>query len=106
MDHYVVAAHRVAKPSRQRVQLLLQAVVLEGRDPAALVADRVMVVITAGHDRLIARRALAEFHALDEPHLMKEVERPVNAGDADVASPPPEPIRDLVRRETAALPGE
>ena len=59
-----------------------------------------------GTSGLEARAALAEFHPLNQAQLVQELERPVDAGDPDVVARVAQPIRDLLRREAAALPAE
>ena len=85
-DHHLVAADLVAQPAPEPLDRLLEALVLERRDAAAALADDVMVVMTAGHDGLVARPALAGLDALDETHPVEEVERPVDARDPDPAA--------------------
>jgi hypothetical protein len=103
MDHEVVSAHGVPQVSGQPLELFLQALVLERRDPSAAVADGVVVVLTTGHHRLETRAAAPELHSLHQPHVVQEIEGPVNAGDAGVASGPAQALVDLLGGEAAVL---
>jgi hypothetical protein len=58
----------------------LEARVVEGHEPTALLADEVMVVLTTGVDRLEARLALIDSHPLDETVLDQQVKDTVDAG--------------------------
>ncbi len=86
VDDDVVAPHRVAKPPGEALELLLQALVLERGHRAAAVADRVVVVLAAGDDGLVACAAVAELDPLDQAQLVQQVEGPIDAGEPDVAS--------------------
>jgi hypothetical protein len=66
----------------------------------------VVVVLAAGQHRLEARSAVAEVDLLDEVHGVEELERPIDARQADVPALLPQLLRDLLRRAAAALPGE
>src|SRR5262249_38181784 len=80
VDDQVVPAHRVPKLPGEALELSLETIVLERRDPAAAVADRVVVVFTARDDRLEARTTGPELDTLHQPELIEEVERTVDAG--------------------------
>ena len=84
----------------------LELLVLERGHPPAPVADGVVVMLPAWNDALESRHALAELNALDQPHVMEELQGPVDARDADVAARVVKLSRDLVRREAAILPAE
>jgi hypothetical protein len=103
VDHEIVPAHRVLQATRQTLELLLDPIVLERRDPTAGVADGVMVVLASREDALEASASFREVDALHEPHLAQKVERAVDAGDAGVPSLAAQPLMNLVRGETAVL---
>src|SRR5918994_6187159 len=103
VDHDVVPAHRVAQSPREALQLLLKPIVLEGGDPAARVADRVVMMLSAGNNGLVPGSALADLDPLDQPHLVQQVERAVDAGEADLRAGVLQAIRDLLSGEAAAL---
>jgi hypothetical protein len=58
----------------------LEARVVEGHEPTALVADEVMVVLATGVDRLEPGLALVDSHPLDETVLDQQIEDAVDAG--------------------------
>ena len=96
-------AHRVAQSPREALQLLLKPIVLEGGDPAARVADRVVMMFSAGNNGLVAGSALADLDPLDQPHLVQQVEGAVDAGEADLRAGVLQAIRDLLSGEATAL---
>src|SRR3954447_2491954 len=73
MDHEVVPGHRVLQVPREPLELLLEPIVLETSDPAATVADGVMVMFAARGNRFEAVTAIAESDTLDQPELMQQV---------------------------------
>ncbi len=93
----------VARLPLDLVERLLELVVDEGLDLAAVLADEVVVVLTAGMDGLEAGDAGAEIDALDEPVARQLLERAVDGGDADPPAVRPEPVEDLLRGEAAPL---
>jgi hypothetical protein len=92
VDHEVVTAHGVPQAAREPLELPLEALVLEGGDPAALLADGVVVVLAPGDHGLETRAALAEFNPLNQAKLLQDLERPVDAGDPDVVARLMQPI--------------
>ena len=78
------------------------AVVLERLDLAAGVADDVVVVLAARVRGLVARGALADVEALDQPEAVEQLERPVDAGQADAAAALAQQVGDLARGDRAA----
>ena len=103
MDDDVVPAHRVVDASREPLELPFQSLVLERGHPPAPIANGVVVVLAAGDDGLVARRALAELDPLDEAHLVKQVDGAIDARDPYVRAVLAKAVRDLLCREAAAL---
>jgi hypothetical protein len=101
-----VTAHRVLQVARQPLELLLQPVVVKRRYPPAVVADGVVMMLTAGGDRLEAGAASADLDPLHEPHFMQQIDGSIDAGDAGIAAGSSESLVDLLGRETAVLAGE
>jgi hypothetical protein len=64
------------------------------------------MVLSAREDRLKARTAVAEIDPLDQPHAVQEVERPVDAGQADGGAFLAQTVGDLLCGQAAALAGE
>ena len=96
--------HRVAEAPGRARERALEPVVGERLDPAAVVADEVvMVVVTVAARRLEARDAVADVDPLDEPQGGERLERPVDARDADGAAGGADAVVDLLRREAAPL---
>lgn len=96
MDDQVVPAHRVLETTGELLELPFEPLVLEGRHPPTDLADGVMVVLATGHDRLVPCGALAELDSLDEAHLVQELERSVDARQADAAPRAMKLVGDLV----------
>ena len=69
--------------SESSVDRPLQRRVLEGDHAPAAAADRVMVVVAAGLDPLVAGGAAGDLEPLHEAELLELLERPVDAGAAD-----------------------
>ena len=103
-EHDLVLLHRVAETPGRALERALEAVVRERLDPAAVVADEVvMVVVTVAARRLEARDAVADVDPLDEPQGGERLERPVDARDADGAAGGADAVVDLLGREAAPL---
>ena len=64
-------------------QRLLEPVILERLDLAAVVADEVVVVLAAGNRRLEARDAVSDLDPLDDAELREHVEGAVDAREPD-----------------------
>jgi hypothetical protein len=103
MNDEVMAAHRVPQVPCQPVEVPLQPGVLEWSHAPAAIADGVVMMLTSRGDGFESRDALAELDSLDEPHFVEELQRSIDARHADVASRLMKLVRDLVRREAAAL---
>ena len=91
------------KPALEPLDRALEVLVLEHRHPAATLADEVMMVIAAGIGGLIPGRV----RELDAPHEVdarEQVERSVDARDADVAALRAKAVEDVLRRHAALLP--
>lgn len=84
-----------------RLDRLLQRAVGKGREPAALVADQVMMV-QLGIDPLVAGRIAADLDSLHEVQPVELIQGPVDAGPADRVQLPV----DLQRRKRAGLAGK
>ena len=84
-----------------RLDRLLQRAVGKGREPAALIADQ-MVVMQLWVDPLVAGRVAADLDPLHEVEAVELIEGPVDARPADRVEPP----IDLQRRKRAGLTGE
>src|ERR687891_520416 len=93
----------MAEPAREPPDRALEPIVLERADPPAAVAEDVMVMLAAGDHRLIPGPALAHLDPLHKPEAVQEVQRPVDAGDADAFAVSPDPVRDLLRGHAAVL---
>jgi zinc transport system substrate-binding protein len=99
-----VLLHGVAEPPGRARERALEAVVREGLDAAAVVADEVMmVVMRVTACGLEARDAVAHVDPLHEPEGSEGVERPVHARDADGAARIADPVVDLLGGAAAAL---
>ena len=69
----------------EAVEGALEAVVIERGHLPALVADRVVVVLTAGEDGLESHFAVAEVHALHQRKAVQYVQRAIDAREPDRA---------------------
>src|SRR5262249_46917326 len=76
-------------------QRVLEAIVREGLDTAALVADEVVMMVVGDVDALVVSAAVAEVELLNQLLLGEEVEDAVDAGDPDLAALGAELVRDL-----------
>ncbi len=103
VDDDLVRADRVAQAGGEALQVALEPLVLEGRHPAAGVADGVMVVLAARQDRLVALAAVAKVDPLHQTHPVQQVERPVDARQAHLGAVGAQALGDLLGREAAAL---
>src|SRR5688500_12484559 len=101
-EHDLVLLHRVAEAPGGARERPLEPVVDEGLDPAAAVADEMVMVMLAAR-RLEPRDPVADVDALDEPQCRQRLERAVDARDADGAAGGADPVVDLLRRQAAAL---
>ena len=106
VDDHVVGRDHVGQAAGELLDRRLQRRVLERRDLAAVVADDVVVVVAAGQRRLVARAALADLEAVDQLLVLEHLERPVDAGDPDLAAAVAQPVVDLLGREATVLLGE
>ena len=84
-----------------RLDRLLQRAVGERGEPAALLADQVMVV-QLGIDPLVARRIAPDLDPLHEVQPLELIQGPVDAGSPDRVKPPV----DLQRRKRTGLAGK
>src|SRR5215207_5607538 len=103
--HDVMGFDAVAEALRDPLDELLELGVLEGVEPAAAVADRVVVVLAAGVGGLVARRAV-DIDAPDESEPGEHVDRAVDAREPDGALLVAEAVVDRLGAEAALLAGE
>lgn len=96
----------VAVPVGDARDRRLEGTVLERLDPAAVVADEVVVMVAAGMRGLEPRDTVTEVDALHEPELIEPFEGAVHACEPDPAAAAPHPLVNLLRGETALLPPE
>ena len=97
---------RVAETAGRPFERLLERFVRERLDPAAVVADEVMVVVCIGVRGLEPGDPVADVDALHEPQLGERLERPVHACDAGRSTGRVDAVVDLLRRPAAVLRGE
>jgi hypothetical protein len=95
----------VPQPPAEPVDRLLEPLVLERGDLAAALADHVVMVFPAWMGGLVAGGG-RDLDPADQLQLRKELERPVNAGDPDLAAAAPQVVEDLLRRQAAGVPVE
>lgn len=88
------------RPADRRDRLLQRAIG-KGREPAALIADQ-MVVMQLRVDPLVAGRVAADLDPLHEVEAVELIEGSVDARPADRVEPP----IDLQRRQCTGLAGE
>lgn len=100
-----MSADRVLQAPAEPVDRILQRLVLEGGDLPAAVADDVMVVLAAWKRGLVTGGG-ADVEAVDEPHSREQIERPVDARDADQPAISAQAVEDLLRGQAAVLAGE
>src|SRR5438876_704755 len=96
-----LSAGTVAK-LREPLDRVFERFVLERSDLAAAVADDVMMVLASGMGRLVAR-CRPNLESVNEPHPREQVERPVDARDANQPPLRAQAVEDLLRRQTAVL---
>jgi hypothetical protein len=84
----------------------LEARVVEGHEPTALVADEVMVVLATGVDRLEPGLALVDSHPLDETVLDQQIEDAVDAGASYGRPLGPKRVLNFDRAERTRLAGK
>lgn len=92
--------------ARDAAQGALELFVAKRSDVPAGVAHEMIVMAGAVPDGLIARHALADVQAADQPQPLELVKHPVHAGARHATLTPPERVLDLRRRQCARLRGE
>lgn len=94
--------------SRELVQRLLQAAIIERVHARALSADKVVMVMgTVGKRGLVAsRRSPAEVETLQQADGLQGFEGPIHGRDCDGAALPTELIDELLCGEDALLTGD
>ena len=96
--------HRVPEPPGRALERALEAIVRERLDPAATVADEVvMVIVTVAARRLEARDPVTHVDPLDEAKGGERLERPVDARHADGTAGGADAVVDLLCGEAASL---
>ena len=105
-QHDVVCGHLIPRALFDAPQSLFEAIVLERIDLAAVVAHDVMVMVTAGLSRLVARRSVAELDLLDEAVGAELVERPIDAREPNSAAGGAKEVEDLLGGDAAGLSSE
>lgn len=95
------------EPRRQRLDRLLEPVVVERDEPAAVLADEMMVVMTVREDPLEPSLPVADRDPLNEAVLDEQVKHAVDAGSAGGPTiGGPERILDLDDAQRTRLSGE
>lgn len=93
----------MSKPIFHILDRPLETGVLEGRQPPAALADSVMVVLAPGNHRLEPCAALSHLDSLHETLTVEEIEGAIDARDAHMLAPSPDPIGDLLGAEAAVM---
>src|SRR5262249_25521721 len=99
----VVGVDGVVDALGERVDGLLEPLVLERRHLAAAVAGDGVGVLAARVGGLEARRPVADVQALQEPETVHQLERAVDAGEPRAGAAALQLVGDLAGREAAAL---
>ena len=103
VEHDIVLGHLEVDLPREPFDALLERAIVERGDPAAAVADQVLVVLAGREQPLVARHALANVEATDELELHEQVEVAVDARQTDAMTGRAKGIVDLPRGERARL---
>lgn len=90
----------------QSVYRPFECAILEWRQPAAAVADGVVMMVSPGDHGLVARAAVARLDPLHQALLEQPVERAVDAGDADSRARGANSVGDLLGADAAVLAGK
>ncbi len=94
----------VGQPFAERFNRSLERRILKWRDLAALLADKVvMMVLASGKRRFVASGAAADVEPRDELEFLKQLERPVDRRDSDSALAAAQLSRNLMGAEYASL---
>ena len=96
----------MVEPAAEPVDRALELGVLERGERAARLADRVVVMVAVRGHALEPGRPLPRVQPLDEAELVERVERPVDAGEPDLAVAAVELAGDLLGAHAAVLGGE
>lgn len=103
MEYDLVGSHPDLEAARGLLERLLEAVIRERLNPAAVVADQVMVVLAARVGRLETGNPVAELDALHKAELDELLEGAVDARDTHTATLAADAVEDLLRRPAARL---
>ena len=98
--------HPDAQALRDAVYLAFESGIVEGDELAASLADQVVMVLSAGVDRLEAGLSRPDDHALDQPVLDEQLEHPIDARAAHRGSLGAQLVLDLHGAERARLAGQ
>ena len=98
-----MAGELEAGAAAERLERLLERLVVESLDAAALVADEVVVVLDARLHGLEAGKAVSDVDPLEQPEVGELVEAAVDARDPDGTPLVAEAVVDLLRRQAAVL---
>lgn len=88
---------------RDLANRLLEPMVRERLDPAAVAADQMVVMISARGGRLVVSAVGAKLEPVHEPEPGERLERSIDAGDADSRSTGSHAMVDLLCRQAASL---
>ena len=97
-----MGGHPEAALPPDRADRPLEFLVVEGDEPPAVAAEKVVVMLAAGPEPLKARGAPAEVQSLEEAEALELFECPVHAGPADLG----QAAVDVRRGQGAGLAGE
>jgi hypothetical protein len=97
-----VLADLVLEPSSEPLDRLFEPLVLERGDLPAVLADEVMVMLSAGLLGFVAGGG-ADVDAADQVQLPEQLERPVDARDPDRATAGSHVVENLLRGEATGL---
>ena len=99
-------ADPVPEATREPPDRALEAGVVERSQRPAALAEHVVVMLTAGHGRLVAGAAGAHLYALHEARAVQAVERSVDGRRSDALPVGAQALGDVLRAQAAALSGE
>lgn len=80
----------------------LHALVFEWENPAAIGADVVMMVRSAGEGRIVVSDTIPDLQPAQETELLEDLQVPVDRGAADRLTGSPQVLGQLIRSDRAA----
>ena len=101
-----MGSHAVVESARGPLERLFEAGIGEWVDPAAVVADQVMVVLAAHMGGLEAGNPVTELDTLDEVEVDELLDGAVDARDPDAPALLADAVEDLLCRAAAGLHAE